>query len=653
MARVLFLDLETQSQCDLPVEGLVRYAQHETTSVICMAFKFDDDAAQFWWHHEPFPPEVVEHFASGGLVVAHNAAFERHLFDYVIANDYGFEPPKLAQWRCSMTAALTSGLPAALGNAAEALGLPVGKVKEGARLIRDYCVPGHLTEFKAGDADLMQQYCETDVVVMQGLWQSVRPLTDHEWAEYALNERINGRGIPVDVAMCDAVMNYADEIAADADREITELTDGVITKATQRKARDAWVLPKLTSNHLKLLTVYRKGEKKISFGKECRAALLEATDLDPRVRLYLEYVDNAGSSALKKYSVAREQEVDGRVHNCLLFNGAQTGRFSGRVLQPHNFRRDAYGENEAGAVIADILEGYEVQRPANTMARLLRSMITHEDGLYWVDWSAIEGRVAPWLADSAAGERKLDVYRAERDVYVVTAASMFSMDEDDVDAGGRQSGKIAELSLQFGGGAGALIGMARGYGVVFEDHEASDNVSRWRRTNPWAEDIWGDFDKAITRAVLHPGEETVAGRLSFMVQDKYLWCQLPSERMLAYPRPLWEDYETPWGEERRGATFQMSMTPAVGEPPLRRHARGALLFQNAVQATAADILREALLAADDAGLDIILSIHDEIVGVGPYSDGEKLNEIMLRQPAWAVGLPLATLGVSSGRRYGK
>ena len=80
---------------------------------------------------------------------------------------------------------------------------------------------------------------------------------------------------------------------------------------------------------------------------------------------------------------------------------------------------------------------------------------------------------------------------------------------------------------------------------------------------------------------------------------------------------------------------------------------GALLFQNAVQATAADILREALVAADEAGLDIILSVHDEVVGIGPYEDGEKLNAIMLRQPAWAAGLPLATGGVSSGRRYGK
>lgn len=653
MERVLYLDLETRSQCDLPVAGLMRYAQHETTEVICMAYAFNEDAVQFWWHHEAFPPEVIEHFASGGLVVAHNAAFERHLFDYVITNDYGFEPPRLEQWRCSMTASLTSGLPAALGNAAEALGLPAGKDKEGARLIRDYCVPGHLTEFKDGDADLMQQYCETDVAVMRGLWHSVRPLSDHEWAEYALNERINDQGIPVDVEMCAAVMEYADEISADANRELAELTGGLITKHTQRKARDEWVLPMLTPDHLRLLTVYRKGEKKISFGKDCRAALLAADDLDPRVRAYLEYVDNAGSSALKKYSVALSQEVDGRVHNCLLFNGAQTGRFSGRVLQPHNFRRDAYGENEAGALIGDILEGYEITQPATKMARLLRSMIAHEAGLYWVDWSAIEGRVAPWLADSPAGEKKLDVYRAKKDVYVVTAASMFHMAEDQVDEGGRQSGKIAELSLQFGGGAGALIGMARGYGVVFEDEVAADIVRRWRRANPWAEDIWGDFDRGITRAVLHPGEETSAGRLSFMVQDGYLWCRLPSGRMLAYPRPLWEEYETPWGEVRRGATFQMSLTPAVGEPPLRRHARGALLFQNAVQATAADILREALAAADEAGLDIVLHVHDEIVGVGPYSDGERLDEIMLRQPAWAEGLPLATGGVSQGFRYGK
>jgi DNA polymerase len=72
-----------------------------------------------------------------------------------------------------------------------------------------------------------------------------------------------------------------------------------------------------------------------------------------------------------------------------------------------------------------------------------------------------------------------------------------------------------------------------------------------------------------------------------------------------------------------------------------------------VQATASNILREALIKADAAGLKIVSHVHDEIIGEGPPSDGDKLNAIMLEQPAWAEGLPLDTGGVMSGRRWGK
>ncbi len=90
-----------------------------------------------------------------------------------------------------------------------------------------------------------------------------------------------------------------------------------------------------------------------------------------------------------------------------------------------------------------------------------------------------------------------------------------------------------------------------------------------------------------------------------------------------------------------------------GEEPIRLHARGALLFQNCTQAVAADVLREALLEADDAGLAIVGHVHDEVIIEGGPEDGEKLNKIMLQQPWWADGLPLATGGVSWGKRYGK
>ena len=649
---MLYLDIETRSECDLIFHGLRRYAEDPTTQVISMAYAVGDAEVRFWWAHEPFPQIVIEHFRSGGLVTAHNADFERHLFAFVIAPGYGFTTPKLEQWRCSMIQGLTNGYAGGLDALATGLGLPFSKNPAGSRLIREYCAPGHLKEFKPGDAEIMKCYNITDVEVMRAAVKCLRPLTDDEWYEYDITCEINDRGLAIDVEFCEAALAYTHEVAADANEQISILTGGAMTKATQRTARDAWLFPKLTPAQMKLLEVYKKGEKKISLDQDHRAYLLLCDDLDPEARELLEYIDNAGSSALKKYAVAAHQHVNGRVHNTFLFNGAgRTGRFSGKGLQPHNMRRDVYGANEAEALTQDVLTNIELDAPANTLARLSRSMIAHEEGLSWVDWSAIEGRVAPWLSCTGTGETKLALFREGKDIYVVTAARMFGRNEEEVGPEQRQAGKIAELSLQFGGSHNALIGMARNFGVVFEEDEAREIVDRWRMANRWAQEIWNDYDKAITAAVLDPWVDQVVGRVTYHSDgENFLWCQLPSERLLAYPKPKFEEYMTPWDEERVGVTFQSHFKPAAGEPPIRIHARGALLFQNTVQAVAADILREAIVEAHEAGLKIVGHVHDEIIVEG---DGEKLNEIMLTEPWWADGLPLATGGVQSGTRWGK
>ena len=656
---MLYIDKESRSEIDLPFHGLRRYVEDSSTEVICMAYAFDDGPIKFWWAEwykdNDFPQEIIDYFEDGGLICAHNAEFERHMFNWVTANDYGFKPPKLEQWRCSMAMGLANGFAGGLDALAVDLGLPYRKHREGTRLIKEYCAPGHLKEFKPGDADLMKEYCISDVEIMRAAVKCLRPLTDDEWEEYHLNCRINERGLPIDVKFCTATLGYTHEVAADANDQISRLTNGQMTKATQRKSRDAWLFPKLTPAQMKLLEVYKKGVKKISLDQDHRAYLLECEDLDHGARELIEYIDNAGSSALKKFAVAAHQHVAGRVHNTFLWNGAgRTGRFSGKGLQPHNIRRDVFEHNEAEALIQDVLEGYEVDKPANTLARLLRAMISHDEGLYWVDWSSIEGRVAPWLSVSSAGEAKLDLYRANKDIYVITAAEMFNIDEASVDKDFRQSGKIAELSLQFGGAHNALIGMAKNYGVTFSEDDARDIVIKWRRTNPWAPDIWNHYDSAITEAVLNPGRDVEVGRVTYHSDGQnYLWCRLPSDRLLSYPKPRFEPYMTPWDEERVGVTFQSHFKPAAGDPPIRTHARGALLFQNSVQAVAADCLREALLEADDAGLDVVMHCHDEIVGQGSVDKGHVLNDIMLQQPWWADGLPIATGGVQHGKRWGK
>ena len=654
---LLYLDIETRSEVDLPFHGLYRYAECESTSLISMAFAFDDQPIQFWTAKDDFPTAVLDHIHDGGVMVAHNAEFERIIFDYVVSQDYNFAPPSTSQWRCSMTMAMVSGYPAGLDSLGTALNLNFKKNPEGKRLIREYCASGHADIFapeNEADLELMREYNISDVAVMREAVKHLRELSEEEWASYHTSCRINDRGIPVDTDLCESALTYTHSVSKDANAHIFALTSGAIESYTQRKARDIWLKPRLTQRHTDLLSVYKKGEKKMSFDYAHRQYLLDCDDLDIDVRKLINYTNDAGSSALKKYAVAAHQQVNDRVHSTFTWNGATTGRFSGRGLQPHNIRRDVYPPKEAERYIEAILEEEKLEQPAETMGRLLRAMIHHEDGLYWVDWSAIEGRVAPWLANSTEGNVKLDIFRSGEDVYKVAAAKMFHIAQGAVDTDLRQTGKIAELALQFGGGHNALINMGKNYGKHFLEDEAKSHVVAWRQTNPWARTVWDDMDAAITRVMREPNLVVQVGRIAFQAGDaSYLWVMLPSGRVLPYPQPRFESYTAPWGEERYGPTFQTNTKPAAGDPPLRKHIRGALVFQNCVQAVAADLLRDSLQRAEAAKLDIVAHVHDEIVGQGTPEDGEKLNEIMLSNVDWGEGLPLATGGVSTGTRYGK
>mgnify|MGYP003645416393 CR=1 FL=1 len=507
------------------------------------------------------------------------------------------------------------------------------------------------------DRDLMEHYNILDVEVMRALAKQCRELTDEEWAEYHLTCKINERGLPIDTEFADQAIGYANEVADDANTHIERLTGGKMTKHTQRKARDAWLFPKLKPHQMKLLEVYKNDIKKTSLDYDHRQYLLACEDLDADARELLEYLDNAGSSSLKKFSVAHHQNVKGRVHNTFRFNGAgQTGRFSGMGLQPHNIRRDVFSHNEAEALIADVIDQREVPTPASTLARLMRSVIKSKTGqMQWVDYSSIEARMSAWLSNCDAGEDVLDIFRGGHDIYKIAAVDMFGVSVDEVSDDQRQQGKICVLALGYAGGVAALQSMAKNYGAAFDDTLAANLVKLWRTSNKWATYIWGEYQRAIDDAVREPFTECPVGRVTyFSDNDNYLWCRLPSGRLLSYPRPYFEEYFTPWDEQRVGPTYQSHFKPAAGDPPLRNFARGALLFQHSTQAAAADLLRLALVKADAAGLNIVLHCHDEIVIDSPDpADGDLLNEIMLDMPDWAEGLPVTTGGVARGKRWGK
>ncbi len=292
----------------------------------------------------------------------------------------------------------------------------------------------------------------------------------------------------------------------------------------------------------------------------------------------------------------------------------------------------------------------------------------------WGDWSAIEARVLPWLANTRGAREVLDVFFAsdadptQPDIYVREAAGIDGVDmkelwarhqAGDVAAGeSRQGGKVAVLSLGFGGAKGALQAMAANYGMSLSDAEAERIVKRWRDNNKWARRFWDELWEAFQNALESPGSVFSAGRVAFTYDPGYMrtvFMTLPDGRPIAYPGVKWSKREV---ENARG-----EMETKEGFIYRRgEEVRGlwyGTLAENATQGTAGARLREALEVLSPAPLldsagrevwaerpgDVIGHTHDEIIA---ECDEERVDEAgqwlgteMKRIPGWMEGCPMA------------
>jgi DNA polymerase len=391
------------------------------------------------------------------------------------------------------------------------------------------------------------------------------------------------------------------------------------------------------------------------------------------LRLY-----GAGASP-KKFARLEAQQVDGVLRGQYYFSGAgQTGRLSSRGAQIHNLTRDVLGEDgvaEAplvdaiaeGCTYSELVAARPVDVPvARKLALLTRPALVASLGklFVWSDESAIEARIPPWLAASPGAEKVLDIFRANDadptrpDIYTIAAADVLHKDPNTVTKTERGIGKVSTLALGFGGSVGALQRMALNYRINLDDAEARRIVDAWREANPWAREFWGahrDGESfglwgAAMTAWEVPGRITTAGRIAFVYREDYLggslFMALPSGRLLTYPRPRWRDVDIldrggkPTGEKCHELSFR------------RAHGRTKLwhgtLCENAVQATAADLLRATVTRIETnpalAFMPIRMTTHDEIVCEVDEARAEEAKALLRREmltlPNWAAGLPL-------------
>ena len=646
---ILYVDFETRSRRDLMSCGVYNYAQDLSTEVLCMSYAFDNDDVQTWTPDQPFPEAVRVH---KGMIYAHNAAFERLIFWYVLQINF-----KLEQFYCTATQARANCAPGSLEDAARFAGASMRKDHRGKQLIKLLSVPRLDGTFN-NDSALMQEmidYCEQDVKVMRAISQSMRPLSDDELTDYHINERINDRGVKVDVKLCRAAMQYAAKEQDDIERIVAEVTQGEILSVRSPKMRE-WVAARLGAEALKLMTVYKDGEPKQSIDKSVRANLLafddpEQVPLD--VKEVIQCADDIWASSVAKFERLANlaDDEDARVRGAFVFaGGAATGRASSYGAQVHNFSRKVCDNPDA--IRQAMVRGHELiptygKRITDVLRGMLRPALLPEEGNVFVvaDWRAIEARMNPWLSADPDAEAVLDVFRADGDIYKKEAAGIYRCEIADVTADQRFIGKVASLACGYGGGVGAFTAMGRAYGLKMNESDSKRTVDAWRRANGWAVRYWNALEYAYLRAMRNKGMEVSAGRVTYLFDGQHLWYALPSGRVLCYPFAKLED---------EGVTYaKASWKPdAKAENWPRARLWKGLAAENICQAAANDILRTTLRQLPDA----VLHVHDEVVEECKASEAEARKEaiekIMVTAPAWAAGLPLA-VEIKIMHRYGK
>ena len=643
----LWVDFETRSACDLKVAGVYNYAQDASTKVLCMSYAFGDGDVQTWLPDQLFP-EVVRDYT--GPIYAHNAAFERLIFWYVLGVNF-----ELEQFVCTAAQARANCAPGSLEDVGRFAGASMKKDHRGGQLIRLLSIPKPDGTFR-NDADLMAemiQYCEQDVRAMRSISQALRPLSADELTDYHVNERINDRGVLVDVPLCQAAVKFASDELAEIEQIVDEVTEGAITSVRSPKMRQ-WVIDRVGPQALKLMESYKDGEKKYSIDKTVRANLLAMENPDeipPAVAEVIQCADDLWASSVAKFSrLASLADVeDHRVRGAFVFaGGSATGRASSYGAQVHNFTRKCAKSPED--VRTAMVRGHSIvpkfgKRVTDVLKGMLRPALVPAKGKHLVvaDWSSIEARANPWLSNCPAGEAKLAIFAKGEDVYKVNASATFGVAVDAVDDRQRQIGKVQELACGFAGGIGAFAAMGRVYGVHLPESDAKRMVDAWRRANTWSVPYWQKLEEAYTRAMRNKGHEFSVGRVTYMYDGQHLWYALPSGRVLCYP---FAKLETD------GVTYaKAAWKPAADakEWPRARLWKG-LACENITQATANDLLRYALRQLDD----VVLHVHDEIVleTDRPEEMAVELERVMCSPPAWAEGLPLgAEVAIMS--RYGK
>ena len=632
------IDLETYSSVDLGKSGVYKYAESEDFEILLFAYSLNDEKVQVidLASGDIIPEEILSALSDESIEKwAFNANFER-----VCLSRFLGKRLKPQGWHCTMIWAAYLGLPLSLEKVGEVLKLDKQKMNEGKALIRYFSIPckptktngmrtrnlpHHDLEKWSTFKEYNQRDVETEMAIKKKL--SAFPMPQSEWENYWIDQNINDRGILIDEVLVDSAIKF-DEILRDKNMDIAIGLTGLENPNSPLQLKE-WL--------------NKKGLEIDSLAKKDVESALKNAEGD--IKEVLELRQELSKSSVRKYDTMKNVKgKDNRARGLIQFYGAnRTGRYSGRLIQVQNLRRNNLKDLELARSLVKNRD-YETmeilyESPSDILSQLIRTAFIPKEGTRFIisDFSAIEARVLAWLA----GEQwVLDAFENGEDIYCRTASRMFGVpiEKHGINGHLRQKGKIATLACGYQGALGALKAMG-GIEMGLSEDELQSIVDSWREANPNIVSLWWDIDSVVKRVVKTRTKEEYKN-LVISYEKGILFIELPSKRSLAYPKAK-------IGTNRFGGESIVYEGIVVGNKWDKIESYGGKFVENIVQAIARDILAEAMMRLEKKGFNIVMHIHDEVVIESDSSSIEEINEIMSLVPSWAHGLILDADGFES------
>jgi len=444
-----FFDFETRSHADLTEVDSINYALHPSTEATLLTWCFGRTGiVKAWRKGQHIHEDLIEVAMNPHKYnfIAHNIGFDYLIWTIPFKNKVigCIENPKIENIEDNMALTCHYRVGASLGRAADILGMPYNKDKEGRKLMLKQCKPnprtGQFIELDENEWEQFEIYGRTDTRLLRDIYYLCPALPAPERFAWEWTFRRNLRGIRVDTDLINEMDKIIKEEMPTLTAKFDRLVGGKVKLNSPTKTKE-W------------FSQYYPWIENMQADTIREMMLDDRPEIPTFAKEALEIKDLAGSTSLAKVDTAKSIMYNGRIYNLLAYHYAQTKRWAGRGVQIQNFPRvDRKKPDKIDFDLNadDITTPLKIKRPSlqdplGFIKNLLRRIWIPDHGLefYCGDWSRIEPTVLFWLVGLGP---------IPDGWYEDMAATIYSIDVSTVkkDSDERQLGKSAALGCVAG-----------------------------------------------------------------------------------------------------------------------------------------------------------------------------------------------------------